>query len=111
MGSSYSNITLHGPDRARIIQAVRDRGRRAFVGPEVNGCVVVFDEDSDTDAGLAADVACKLTGDLDGVALAATVYDEDVLFLSLARGGEVIDQYISRPGYYQGDDTPPEGGN
>lgn len=111
MGSSYSNITLHGPERARIIQSLEARGRQAYVGPAMNGCVVVFDEQSEDDPDLGADLARELTAELGGAAVAAMVHDDDIFLYSLVRAGEVVDEYNSRPGYFEGDDTPPSGGN
>jgi hypothetical protein len=111
MGSSYSNITLHGPDRDRIIQALQARGRQAYVGPEANGCVVVFDEQSGDDPELGAELAAELTRELGGSALAAMIHDDDIFLYSLVRGGQVVDEYNSCPGYFEGDDTPPTGGD
>ncbi|HET7459959.1 MAG TPA: nuclear transport factor 2 family protein [Longimicrobium sp.] len=111
MGSSYSNITLHGPDRDRVIQALEARGRQAYVGPVTNGCVVVFDELSEDDPDLGAELAAELSRELGGAALSAMIHDEDIFIFSLARAGQVVDEYNSCPGYFEGDDTPPTGGN
>jgi hypothetical protein len=111
MGSSYSNVTLRGPERDRIISALQRRGRDAFVGPAENGCVVVFDEESENDPAAVAVLARELTRELGGVALGATVADDDVLYASLARDGEVLDEYDSCPGYFDGTEAPPSGGD
>jgi hypothetical protein len=111
MGSSYSNLTLRGPERDRIVSALRARGRDAFVGPAENGCVVVFDEASENDPSAVAALAAELTGELGGVALGLTVHDEDIVYLSLARDGRVLDEYDSCPGYFSGDEAPPTGGD
>jgi len=111
MGASYSNLTLHGPDRARIIQALEQRGRRAYVGPASDGFVVVFDEQSDDNPDLGAELARELTAELRGLALATTVHDDDIFAYWLVRDGELVDQYLSRPGYFDGTDAPPEGGD
>lgn len=111
MGASYSNITLHGPERDRIIQALEARGRQAYVGPATGGVVVVFDEQSDDDPDVGAELARELTGELKGVALVATVHDDDIFLYSLVRDGQVVDEYNSAPGYFDGGDAPPEGGD
>ena len=107
MGASYSNITLHGPERGRIIQALEARGRQAYVGPAADGFVVVFDEQSEDDPELGAELARELTSELGGVALAAMVHDDDVFLYSLARDGQVVDRYDSWPGFPDGPGTPP----
>ena len=46
MGNFYTNYTLRGPSQEAVVKAMA--GRAAFVTPEQNGCVVVFDEKSDS---------------------------------------------------------------
>jgi hypothetical protein len=111
MGSSYSNITLHGPERERVIAALEQRGRQAYVGPAANGCVVVFDEASEDDPELGAALAAELGRELGGVALLVMVYDDDLFLYRLLRGGDEVDRYVSAPGYFEGEDYPPEGGD
>lgn len=111
MGSSYSNITLHGPARDAIIKALEARGRLAFVGPDTGGFVVVFDEAVDVDPDQSAHLAAELSAALNGLALAATVYDDDIFLYALARDGQVVDMYTSAPGYGEGGVEPPAGGD
>ena len=111
MGSSYSNLTLRGADRERTIAALSEWGREAIVGPERDGAFVVFDEAAEQDPTTLSELAAQLTAELGGVALAATVYDDDVLYLALSRKGRVPDEYDSNPGYWDGSDAPPCGGN
>ncbi|HET7230162.1 MAG TPA: nuclear transport factor 2 family protein [Longimicrobium sp.] len=111
MGASYSNITLQGPERGRIIQALEARGRQAYVGPAENGRVVVFDEQSEGDPDQGAEFAQELTRELGGVALAVTVHDDDIFLYALVRDGQVLDEYNSCPGYFEGDEVPPSGGD
>jgi hypothetical protein len=111
MGSSYSNITLHGPERGRVIEALEARGRQAFVGPAVGPCVVVFDEEAEDRPDAGVQLAADLSRELDAVALLAAVYDDDVFRYTLLRGGEVADEYDSWPGYFVGDRGGPQGGD
>ena len=46
MGAFYVNDTVKGADPKSIVGALA--GRMAFVCPERSGCVVVFDEESDS---------------------------------------------------------------
>jgi hypothetical protein len=111
MGPSYSNLVLRGPERGRIVQALEARGRTAFVGPTVNGCTVVFDEESEHDPQDVAALAAELTAALGGAALGVTLHDDHVLSCSLAQEGRVVDEYDSSPGYFEGNERPPHGGN
>ncbi|HEX6750182.1 MAG TPA: hypothetical protein VF092_23010 [Longimicrobium sp.] len=111
MGSSYSNITLRGSERGRVIAALEARGRTAYVGPVTDGCVVVFDEESEDDPALGSELAVELNRELGGVALLATIYDDDIFLYTLVRGGRVEDEYDSCPGYFGGDDVAPTGGD
>jgi SnoaL-like protein len=111
MGSSYSSLTLRGPARDRLLRVLEARGREAFVGPTENGCTVVFDEESENDPAAVARLAEALTRELGGAALGVTVHDEDIVFYSLVRDGTVLDEYHSCPGYFEGGDAPPTGGD
>ena len=46
MGNFYVNYTVRGPTQQDVAAALA--GRKALVTPWQNGCVVVFDEQSDT---------------------------------------------------------------
>ena len=46
MGNFYTNYTLKGPGQQAVASALA--GRKALVTPENNGCVMVFDEQSDS---------------------------------------------------------------
>jgi RNA polymerase sigma factor (sigma-70 family) len=63
MGSSYSNITLQGPERDRIIQALEARGRQAYVGPASGGFVVVFETQFVAFDGDCCDTTQRVTED------------------------------------------------
>ncbi|HEX6750181.1 MAG TPA: hypothetical protein VF092_23005 [Longimicrobium sp.] len=111
MGSSYSNIILRGPERGRVIEALEARGRSAYVGPATDGAVVVFDRQSEDDPNLGSALAAELNRELGGVALLATVYDEDIFLFRLFRDGQVADEYDSNPGYFDGEALEPAGGD
>ncbi|HSU15599.1 hypothetical protein [Longimicrobium sp.] len=112
MGSSYSNITLHGAGRDRVIQALEARRRQAYVGPAaMGGCVVVFDEEAEDVPDSGVELAAELSRELGAVALLATVNDDNVFRYTLFRGGEVADEYDSWPGYFVGERGGPQGGD
>ena len=114
MGAFYGNITLKGPEQKRIVEALR--GRRAIVAPKIGDYTVAFDsvcDDQDIDAMQA--LTSKLSRDLNCVALAAIVHDDDVLGYFLYQAGELTDWYNSAPDYFDFGSTQepkgPAGGN
>ena len=87
-------------------------GRSAIVTPTQNNCVVVFDEQSDEqDQEIIADLASQLSGILCCPLLAVLNHDDDILWYQLYLNGELVDEYNSSPGYFEGDMAEPEGGN
>lgn len=110
MGSTYSNITLRGPAQEPVVQALTEAGMTAVVSPADQGVTVVYDCRSEEDPDVAAAVTRWLSRHFGCAAWGVYVYDSDVVLYTLCRGGEVLDQYDSSPGY---PDTvgPPAGGN
>ena len=61
MGNFYSNYTLRGPSQQAVATALA--GRSAIVTPEQEGCVVVFDEESDEqNQEIIVELASRLSG-------------------------------------------------
>lgn len=112
MGSFYVNITLRGPNQREVVKALM--GRRAFVGPPVNGCVVVSDQQCDRqEEDKIASLTSSLSRTFQCPALAVLIHDDDILKYQLFQGGNRLDVYDSSPGYFapDGEFPPPEGGN
>lgn len=97
MGNFYTNITLLGPTRDRVVKCLESRGRTAYVSPTQAGFTVVFDRTSDETADPAelGDLALTLSQELRCPTLAAAVFDEDVLLLGLYDRGSQIGEYNS----------------
>jgi hypothetical protein len=111
VGSFYTNITLRGPSQQAV--AAELSGRRAFVTPIKDGCVVVFDEESEEqDPDVLSGLAAKLSARLACPALAVLNHDDDVLLCMLFEKGAKRDTYDSTPGFDGGDPfAPPKGGD
>jgi hypothetical protein len=45
MGNFYTNYTLKGPSQQAVASVLA--GRASIITPDYNGCVMVFDEQSD----------------------------------------------------------------
>ena len=119
MGCFYVNYTLRGPNQDAV--AAELAGRAAIVSPEQERCVVVYDEESESqDDELIRELASRLSGRFQCPLLAVLNHDDDILKYWLFLNGELMDEYDSTPGYFGGDDEDdqsasslggPEGGN
>jgi hypothetical protein len=119
MGNFYVNYTLRGPDQQTVAAVLA--GRASIVSPSQNGCVVVFDEESEEqNPEVIAELASRLSGHLKCSLLAVVNHDDDILKYQLFLNGDLMDKYDSTPGYFSGaeddDDEPspvngPQGGN
>jgi hypothetical protein len=112
MGNFYTNYTLRGPSQQGVAKALA--GRSAIVTPQQDGCVVVFDEQSDDqNAEVIADLARDLSGELRCPVLAVLNHDDDILWYQLYLSGELADEYDSCPSYFDPEAEPsgPAGGD
>jgi hypothetical protein len=112
MGNFYTNYTLRGPSQQAVAAALT--GRRARVTPARDGCVVAFDEASDSqDTTIIAELASKLSRELTCPVLAILNHDDDILWYQLFLNGVLADEYDSTPGYFNPVAPPsaPSGGD
>ena len=112
MGNFYTNYTLRGPTQNEVAAALT--GRNAVVAPQRNGCVVVFDEQSDEqDMGRITELASQLSRTLRCPVLAILNHDDDVLWYQLHESGDLSDEYNSSPGYFgePAESSDPAGGD
>ena len=111
MGNFYVNYTLRGPSQEAAANALT--GRNAIVTPVKDGCVVVFDEQSDEqDTEVIADLAKHLSRECNCPVWAVLNHDDDVFWYQLHVVGELVDEYDSSPGYFDATEpSPPKGGD
>lgn len=99
MGNFYTNYTLRGPSQQDVVAAMA--GRSAIVTPEQDGCLVVFDEQSDDqDSAIITELASRSSRELHCPVLAVLNHDDDILWYQLYLSGELTDEYDSSPGYF-----------
>ncbi len=106
------NYTVKGADQNSIARALT--GRKAFVSPERNGYIFVFDEESDNqDQRAIGKLAEQLSASLKSTILTVLNHDSDILWYQLYEGGTLIDEYNSTPDYWssKSEPAPPEGGD
>jgi hypothetical protein len=112
MGVFYTNITLRSRDTDRIIGALAEQRRTAFVSLPQGAFSVVYDEASEgQDSEVIDKLTAHLSARLDCAALAVVNHDGDVLWFGLYEQGQRRDEYNSTPGYFGGAERPPEGGD
>ena len=76
-------------------------GRQAIVSPTDQNCVVVFDEESDSQSPSVVEALGKsLSSELGCTVLTIVNHDDSILIYQLIQNGEVIDEYDSCPGYF-----------
>ena len=112
MGNFYTNYTLRGPSQQAVAGALA--GRSAIVTPAQDGCVVVFDEQSDDqDSAVITELASRLSREFRCPVLAVLNHDDDILWYQLYLGGELADEYDSAPSYFDAAAEPsgPAGGD
>lgn len=102
MGNFYVNYTVKGPSQEATAAALA--GRRAAVSPTLNGCVVVFDELSDSqESGVLRALNERISTALSCPVLAVLNHDDDILCYCLHSEGKLVDEYDSNPGYFDFD--------
>ena len=108
MGNFYTNYNVRGAERSAIIEFMS--GRNAIVTPTDRNCVVIFDEESDSQDPLVVEALGKaLSSGLGCTVLTIVNHDDSILIYQLIQNGEVIDEYDSCPGYFDFSATEIEG--
>jgi hypothetical protein len=112
MGAFYTNVTVRHADVEAVIAVLEKLGRDAFVSPAHNGAVVVFDAHIESQDAKDIDrLASPMSKRLRCTALLALNHDDDLLYYALLERGRLIDEYNSRPGYFDGTEQEAAGGD
>ena len=103
MGAFYTNVTVRHADVDAVIAVLEKLRRDAFVAPARNGAIVVFDAQIESQGARDIDrLAGPISASLGCAALIAVNHDDDLLYYALLEHGRLIDEYNSRPGYFDG---------
>jgi len=99
MGNFYTNIVLVGADASAVIKYLADSKRAAYVFEGGRAMTVVYDQICDTqDVTEIHSLGADLTKVFDCSAVACLNHDDDALFLSAYRGGQLLTEYDSSVG-------------
>jgi hypothetical protein len=112
MGSFIANLHVKGATPASVKEALSRAGVAPAYVEDNAGWVSVFPRTPDETGGEgleeSASALSKLTG---STVIAFVVHDSDVFFYFLFENGRRLDRYDSDPGYFDGYERPPKGGN
>jgi hypothetical protein len=112
VGNFYVNYTTRGPERESVAKCLRSAKRKAFVSPTLNDITVFYDEKADSqDDKVIKDLGARASKDLGAPVLAVLNHDDDILSYWLFEAGKLADEYNSCPGYFDGGDETPAGGD
>jgi len=110
VGNFYTNYTLRGPTREAVATALA--GRSAMVTPEQTGCIVAFDEQSESQNWeVIAGLASRLSRELHCPLLAVLNYDDEIFQYQLYVDGRWVDEYSASSAYFEGEPFDSAGGN
>ncbi len=111
MGAFYWNIVLKGPSQGDIADALAEMSVEAWISPTIDGITAVYDAISDGYTGIILGrLSSQLSMRFGCSALAAGVWDSDVLCYQLYKDGERDDYYQSDRPESDGS-SPPSGGD
>jgi hypothetical protein len=102
MGASFTNYQIRGksvPEVSEALSSLVESG--AYVSPEKNGWVTVYDRSSDDqDEDRHKRVAAELSSTLNTAVFAFLVHDSDIAVYWLFRNGNLTDEFNSAPDYF-----------
>lgn len=102
MGAFYVNCCVRGMDQGEVLDLLRQNSRTGYVGPTVDGWTALVAEDLEAqDDEVIEKYGRDLTLGSDRVAISFLCHDEDVLKVSLFRGGQQVGEFDSAPAYFR----------
>jgi hypothetical protein len=112
LGAFDTNVTVRHADVDAVVAVLEKLRRDAFVTPAHNGAVVVFDAHIESQDAKDIDrLAGPISKGLRSAALLALNHDDDLLYYALLEDGRLLDEYNSRPGYFDGTEQEAIGGD
>src|SRR5271156_1010518 len=102
MGVSFTNYQIRTENTAEVKLALASLiETRAYVSPEKNGWVTVYEESSEKQDEVAINIiAAALSQSLDTAVFAFLVHDSSIAVYWLYQGGKITDEFNSAPDYF-----------
>ena len=102
MGASFTNYQVRAKSASKVKKAIEPLVKsRAYVSPEKNGWVTIYDESSDDqNEATITHIATELSKSLDTAVIACLVHDSDIATYWLYQSGVLTDEFNSAPDYF-----------
>jgi hypothetical protein len=103
MGAFFTNHQVRDKSATEVCDALKPLLEgHAYVSPEKNGWVTVYDEASDRqEESTINQLAAELSRSLDTPVFGFMVHDSDIAFYWLYQNGVLIDEFNSAPDYFE----------
>jgi hypothetical protein len=103
MGAFFTNYQVRGKSASEVCGALEPLVEgQAYVSPEKNGWVTVYDSASDRqEESTITHLAAELSRSLDTAVFGFMVHDSDIAFYWLYQNGVLIDEFNSAPDYFE----------
>jgi len=113
VGNSFTNLQIRAGGREPVVAALRFAGALpAYVSTGGGGWISAYPQCTEAqDAELLQRIAGAVSRRLGAPVIAFLVHDSDNFCYWLFDNGWKHDAYESRPGFFEGRDAPPEGGD
>jgi hypothetical protein len=99
MGNFYTNITLADAEPQKVVRAVKELQRQAYVATPAGQSAVVFDRECDEQkTEVLSALADRLSGDLGCLAFAVLNHDDDILWFQAFERTRLVAEYANRGG-------------
>lgn len=114
MGSSYTNLQVRSRDYDRVVSVLRtENALPVYLSkPCDRGWISVYPRSTESqNPQLLRSLAERLSKELETGVFGFLVHDSDFFWYVLYENGKQCDEYESDPGYFDGDNLGPSGGN
>jgi len=112
MGSFIANLHVRDAAPHAVIEALKSLnvGPAYVRGSPAEGWISIFPQAAFQDEDGLSELAHALSNRLQRPVIAFIIHDSDILLYLLVDAGKQLDRYNSTPGYFSGENLPPEGG-
>lgn len=113
MGTFYTNIHLKHGKQQDVFSVIEECGGvPAYISKPHGGWISVFPQATESqDDTVMKKVCASLSAKLNTGVIGFTCHDSDIFIYVLAENGRVVDEFNSCPGYFDGSDDAPSGGD
>ena len=108
MGNFWGSIHVRSEDRDALVplltEIAADGQVKFYIGPPVGGWIAIYPHEHGQDTKIGQRIASATKLD----AFHLILHDDDVFAYNFFKGGEMVDEYVSTPGYFSDNDRASE---